>query len=205
LSSGPIDYSFQGNLGDVPMNAFNKGREDLRQFVVSQRSAMRNAEAQFLGGSSDKEDKIRGMQLQIEALQEDLKLNPENIWPIRGLERSIEELRNAVEENTEALNKVTLNPLYNGRDALRVGYMGAANGLDMMVKGGIPGVDSVPINIMAQQGERVQVTPASQVSNDNSKSTTVIMNNYFGGSGSSARRSERSMIQTYAQQLAAVS
>jgi hypothetical protein len=73
----------------------------------------------------------------------------------------------------------------------------------MMVKGGIPGVDSVPIHIMAQQGERVRVDPVGSVSNDNSKSTVVNMYNYFGGSGSSTRRSERSMVQTYAQQLEA--
>jgi hypothetical protein len=206
--SGPIDYTFQGNLGDVPINALNKGREDLRQFVVSQRSAMRNAEAQFLGGSSDKEDKIRGMQLQIEALKEDLKLNPENIWPIRGLERSIEELRNAVEENTDALNKVALNPLYTeGRSALKLGYMGAASGLDMMVRGGTPGVDSVPIHIMAQQGERVQVTPANQtVSNDNSKPPLVVNNTItVVETGKTNRRSSRQVGQKYGQLMASLS
>jgi hypothetical protein len=109
----------------------------------------------------------------------------------------------ATKENTEALNKVTLNPLYNGRDALKVGYMGAASGLDMMVQGGIPGVDSVPVHIMAQQGERVQVTPAGQVSNDNSRTSTTIVNQYFGGGSPMSRRSRRQALQGFNQSVAA--
>jgi hypothetical protein len=167
-------------------------------------SGAMNVRAGELRGSDNRDEKLQGMQMQLDALSMQYPTLT-RLAEMEALRREMEKLRNSVDENTAALNKVTLNPLYNGRDALRVGYMGAANGLDMMVKGGMPGVDSVPIHIMAQQGERVRVDPVGSVSNDNSKSTTVIMNNYFGGSGSSNRRSERSMVQTFAQQLAAVS
>jgi hypothetical protein len=162
-----------------------------------------NVRANELLGSESRDDRLQGMQMQLDALNS-LYPTQTRLAEIDALKRAMENLRNSVDENTEALNKVALNPLYNGRDALRVGYMGAASGLDMMVKGGIPGVDSVPIHIMAQQGERLRVDPVGSVSNDNSKSTVVNMYNYFGGSGSSSRRSDRSMVQRYAQQLASV-
>lgn len=167
-------------------------------------AAMKNAEAQFLSGSSNNTDKIAGLRMQIEALYPTLGAHPENIWQIRTLERAMEELMNAVDENTEALNKVTLNPLYTeGRSALKVGYMGAASGVDFTVRGGIPGVDSVPVHIMAQQGERVQVTPAGEVSNDNSRSVQITNNNYFGESRRTSRRSERQLSQRFGQMMAA--
>jgi hypothetical protein len=191
------------NLANLPLGAM----KELNDFTSARREAMRSAEASFLGGSSSNLDKINGIELQIQALLEGLGRNPENIWQIRSLEREIENLRNSVDANTDALNKVTLNPLYTeGRSALRVGYMGAARGLDFTVQGGTPGVDSVPVNIMAQQGERVQVTPAGQVSNDNSRVNNLTVNNYFGGGSSSSRRSRRQLAtQGFAQMMAAAS
>jgi hypothetical protein len=76
----------------------------------------------------------------------------------------------------------------------------------MTVRGGIPGVDSVPIHIMAQQGERVQVTPAGQsAGNDNSKTTVVNVTQNIGGGGSNSRRSMRQLSQKYGQLMAILS
>jgi hypothetical protein len=161
--------------------------------------------ANELLGSDKREEKLQGMQMQLDALQM-LYPTQTRLAEIEALQRAMEKLRNSVDENTSALNKVALNPLYNGRDALRVGYMGAASGLDMMVKGGIPGVDSVPIHIMAQQGERVQVTPANQaVSNDNTKSTIVNNTITVVETKSSTKRSSRQVGQKYGQLMASLS
>lgn len=101
---------------------------------------------------------------------------------VRRLINSLDQLRDATEANTEAL-RITTDPLITqGHDYLnnlKIGYYKAARGFDGIVRGGIPGVDSVPINIMAQQGERVTVTPPGSflrpntTANDNSKNVTV--------------------------------
>jgi hypothetical protein len=58
-------------------------------------------------------------------------------------------LRKAADANTAAA-VATLNPLYTqGHDALAIEHYHAANGLDGAAQGGSPGVDSVPIHIMA--------------------------------------------------------
>lgn len=167
-------------------------------------NAMKNAEAQFLGGSGLKEDKIRGLQMQISALQPTLIDHPENRWQIRSLQRSMEELMNSVDENTSALDKVTLNPLYNGRDALKVGYMHAARGLDVIAQGPTSG-DQIPFHAMVNGGERITITPAGQAGNDNSRS--VVQHNTFNitGSQSTSRRSSRQLGQRYGQMMAALS
>jgi hypothetical protein len=100
---------------------------------------------------------------------------------IKQLNDQLKQLKEATENNTDALN-AQLDPIFSqGHEylnSLRIGYYKAAKGFDGIVTGGTPGVDSVPINIMAQQGERVQVHPpgswsgSSSVANDNSRNVT---------------------------------
>jgi len=75
-------------------------------------------------------------------------------------------LRKATDANTAA-TVAALNPLYTqGHDALAIGYCHAANGLDGEAQGGVPGVDSVPIHIMAMPGEPIRVGPPAMVANN---------------------------------------
>jgi hypothetical protein len=180
--------------------------DELRRQDEARRNAERSGQIQYLSGGT-REEKISAMEMEIAELGLGLAENPGNFWQIKSLERELEKLRNSVDENTEALNKVTLNPLYNGRDALRVGYMGAASGLDMMVKGGIPGVDSVPIHIMAQQGERVQVTRPGESAATNDNSKTVVVNNTISvvETKTTSRRNSRQLGQKYGQLMASLS
>jgi hypothetical protein len=160
------------------------------------------------GQQSGSVDPISGRSL--ETLQRQLAATlatPASLVPDRNnyitqLQQAIARLTKSTDD-LNATNKASLNPLYNGRDALKIGYTGAASGMDMMVRGGIPGVDSVPIHIMAQQGERVRVTPAGQTpSNDNAGSGTTITNNFvFNGRQSNRRRSERQLGQRYGQMM----
>lgn len=131
-----------------------------------------------------------------------------------ALETRINDLKNATDKNTEATkaNTLSLNPLYSqGHSALKIGYYQAASGLDMMVRGGTPGVDSVPVPIMAQQGERIIVVPPGgrAPGNDNAPppvvSQPMIMNFTFGSdSTSNRRRSMRQFAQGFAQTAAAM-
>jgi hypothetical protein len=202
---GNLEQLWQAMIDEVEQEIYKDKYNDFKYAGTDAdvRGAM-GVRANELLGSDKKEEKLQGMQMQLDALNM-LYPTQTRLAEIDALKRAMEKLRNSVDENTDALTKVTLNPLYTeGRSALRVGYMGAANGLDMMVRGGTPGVDSVPIHIMAQQGERVQVTPANQnVRNDNTKSTVVNIN--VVETGSTTRRSARQVGQKYGQLMASLS
>ncbi len=177
-----------------------------RSDIISQVSALydlKNAQ------TSDTSKQRSNLQEQLAWLQsQDPSL--EVAREIVNLTQKIKDLTDATEDNTAALNSVTWNPLYTqGRSALRVGYMGAAKGYDGIVTGGIPGVDSVPVNLMAQQGERVQVHPvgwekglmAANSNGSKSGSTTIInqTNNFSSGGGNEARLNELQLAQGFGQ------
>lgn len=124
---------------------------------------------------------------------------------VEDLRKSIEEQTKATEENTNAIT-VGLNPLYTqGRgSAIEFGYMHAAKGLDFVAQGP-PSGDQIPVHLKVNGGERVTVTPAGQVSNDNSKSNVVNATINIVGSQSTSRRSSRQLAQKYASMLAALS
>jgi hypothetical protein len=127
---------------------------------------------------------------------------------IVSLQQSIDGLKNATNANTSALT-ASLNPLYSqGHGALAIGYYKAANGLDGVAQGGTPGVDSVPIHIMAMPGEPIKVGAAATAANSNNPApTTQIVNNnnfvFNGTSTSNARRSQRQFAQGFGQIAAA--
>lgn len=129
-------------------------------------------------------------------------------------DQAIAQLTQAMNSNTDATgaNTASLNPLYNGRSALKVGYYKAANGLDMMAQGPTSG-DQVPFHAMVNGGERIRITRAGEddsastaAGNDNSK--TVVNHNTFNfGSSQSGsnRRNARQVAQGYGQTMAALS
>jgi hypothetical protein len=84
---------------------------------------------------------------------------------IVNLTQKIEALTDATVENTAAM--VSWNPLYTqGRSAIASRLHGGGERFSGVVTGGIPGVDSVPLNIgpyniMAQKDELVQVHPSA--------------------------------------------
>lgn len=117
---------------------------------------------------------------------------------------ALKDLTAAVEANTEA----SLNPLYSGRGALKLGYYKAATGLEGVVQGS-GGVDSVPINVMATPGEHIKFTPPGQTNDNHSQSKTIIQNNntnivFNDVKTSGARRSKRQFAQGFAQTAAAM-
>ncbi len=157
--------------------------------------------------TSDKSQQVANLQEQLAWLK---SLDPslEVAREIVNLTQKIKALTDATVDNTAAM--VSWNPLYTqGRSALRVGYMGAAKGFSGVVTGGIPGVDSVPLNIMAQQKELVQVHPvgwekglmAANSNGSKSGSTTVInqTNNFSSKGGNDARLSELQLAQGFGQ------
>ncbi|MGY3590126.1 hypothetical protein ACVIGB_010290 [Bradyrhizobium sp. USDA 4341] len=127
-------------------------------------------------------------------------------------DQAIAQLTQAMQQNTDATsaNTVSLNPLYNGRDALHVGYYKAASGLDVIAQGPSTG-DRVPFHAMVNGGERITITPAGQnaPSNDNSSGgrSTVVNNNFTLPSAptNSARRNQRQYAQGFGQTMAALS
>jgi hypothetical protein len=150
--------------------------------------------------------------LQISNLQSEMAwLNtlPETIardQQITSLQQSIDQLKGAVNANTAA----TLNPLYSqGHGALAIGYYHAANGLDGVAQGGTPGVDSVPIHIMAMPGEPIKVGAAAIAANNNTpqpaQPSVVVQNFDFSGTNTNnARRSRRQFAQGFGQTAAAM-
>jgi hypothetical protein len=144
-------------------------------------------------------------------LQEELawlQSRPESIardQAIAQLTQSMQQLTGATNANTAAT--VSLNPLYNGRSALQVGYYHAANGLDLVAQGPTTG-DQIPFHAMVNGGERITIGPAnkassSSTSNDNSR---TIINNITlpPAPTNSARRSQRQFAQGFGQMMASV-
>jgi hypothetical protein len=72
-----------------------------------------------------------------------------------------------------------------------------------MIAQGPTSGDQVPFQAMINGGERVQITPAGQSSNDNSKQTTIVQN-FYGGTQDNRRRSRRQAEQGFAQSIAAI-
>lgn len=175
------------------------GREAIPN-VIQGMEAWQSAQAQFLSGGS-KEDKIAGLEIQMQSLQSSLASHPENIWQIKSLQRSIDELKNSTDELNKT-NTVALNPIYTqGKSALQFGYMPAARGVDFVAQGPSTG-DLVPVHLRVNGGERVTVTPAGQTANDNRTSVTNIVIN---STQSTSRRAVRQFAQRYSQKVAALS
>lgn len=122
---------------------------------------------------------------------------------IAQLTNSMNDLKNATDANTSALN-ASLNPLYNGRGALAIGYYKAATGLEGIV-GGHGATDSTPVHMMLTPGEHIKVTPPGQANNDNSRSVFNTNNFVFASPASRNRRSARQFAQGFQQVMAAVS
>jgi hypothetical protein len=101
-----------------------------------------------------------------------------------------------------------LNPLYSqGHGALAIGYYHAASGLDVVAQGPSFG-DQIPFRAMVNGGERIQITPPGQSSNDNrSSSAPVVVQNFDlrGVSTNNRRRSVRQFTQGFGQTAAAMS
>jgi hypothetical protein len=120
------------------------------------------------------------------------------------LKQSIDSLTTATNANTAA----SLNPLYTqGAGALSIGYYHAANGLDGVAQGGTPGVDSVPIHIMAMPGEPIKVGAPAIAANSNSQPAQQAVQNVYmdmrGMDTNTARRSRRQVAQGFGQIAAA--
>jgi hypothetical protein len=156
-------------------------------------------------GASNLYDEATRNQYQMKLLQLQ-RINEPNPFKRQVIDIQIQDLIAAMNKNTEAVDAntaVTLNPLYSsGHGALAIGYYKAATGLDMMVRGGTPGVDSVPVHIMAQQGERVTVRP--QGSNDNNRSSVTTIINVSGNDTPQRRRSARQIAQNFVASQRAV-
>lgn len=156
------------------------------------------------GGASNLYDEKTRTQFQLDALklQNAFEADP---FKRQQIQIQIADLTAAMNKNTDAVDAntaATLNPLYSsGHGALAIGYYKAAGGMDMAVRGGTPGVDSVPIHIMAQQGERVRVIPNG--SNDNRPSVTTIIN-VSGEDTPQRRRSARQRAQGFVSSQMAV-
>jgi hypothetical protein len=138
-----------------------------------------------------------------------LNSRPETIardQAIANLMSSIDSLKQATNANTAA-TAATLNPLYSqGHGALAIGYYHAATGLDVMAQGPSSG-DTIPFHAMVNGGERIQITPAGQSSNDNSKPSAAPVQNIYmdlrGMNTNTARRSRRQIAQGLGQTAAA--
>jgi hypothetical protein len=156
-------------------------------------------------GASNLYDEATRNQYQMKLLQLQ-RINEPNPFKRQVIDIQIQDLIAAMNKNTEAVDAntaVTLNPLYSsGHGALAIGYYKAATGLDMMVRGGTPGVDSVPVHIMAQQGERVRVIPSG--SNDNNRSSVTTIINVSGNDTPQRRRSARQIAQNFVASQRAV-
>ncbi|ODM71674.1 phage tail length tape measure family protein [Bradyrhizobium elkanii] len=154
--------------------------------------------------TTDKGAQVANLQSEMEWLQT-LPQSLARDQKIVNLQQSIDQLKNATDANT-AVTQATLNPLYNGRDALRIGYYKAASGLDVIAQGPTSG-DQVPFHAMINGGERVKIMTAAEqaaasASNDNRRSTTI--NISMGAvSTSTERRVRRQIAQGYGQALAA--
>lgn len=153
--------------------------------------------------SQTSDDAVKKANLQEELAW--LNSRPESI----ARDQAIAQLTQALNNNTDATsaNTVSLNPLYNGRDALHVGYYKAASGLDVIAQGPTSG-DQVPFHAMVNGGERIRIMTAAEqasapTSNDNRRSTTII-NNFSAVSTSSARRVQRQVAQGFGQVMAAL-
>ncbi|MES5483570.1 phage tail length tape measure family protein [Bradyrhizobium sp. INPA03-11B] len=138
-------------------------------------------------------------------LQEELAwLNsrPESI----ARDQAIAQLTQAIQQNSSATsaNTASLNPLYNGRGALQIGYYKAASGLDVVAQGPTSG-DQIPFHAMVNGGERITVTPAGQSASSTDNRRTIVQNITLPPAPtSSARRVQRQWAQGFGQAAAAL-
>ncbi|MCP1832839.1 phage tail length tape measure family protein [Bradyrhizobium sp. USDA 4545] len=188
-----------------PFLGFEAGQLGLsKSTTISDQDIISQVQALYeLKNSQTTDDAVKKANLQEELAW--LQSRPETL----ARDQAIAQLIQAINNNTDATsaNTVSLNPLYNGRDALKIGYYKAASGLDLIAQGPTSG-DQVPFHAMINGGERVKIMTAAEQAamtsnNDNRRNTTINIS-LPPAKNSSARRVQRQYAQGFGQAMAAL-
>lgn len=206
------DEQFYGNITTSAYASSSGALAAANQVIAGsgslQNEALQSSLNRIIGLAEDR-DKISIYESEIAKLNADPRSLARDEL-IASLTEQLKRLKDATEDNTNALN-AQLDPLFSqGHDyinKLQIGYFKAATGLHGMV-GGAGGIDSKRFVMDLTPGELVNIIPPGQwtrnsTANDNSNSNnrTVIQNNTFNingeGSASNDRFTTRQRMQGY--------